>query len=117
MPHLAAIPLVLFAVAHVVGFARALPTRAARALAGVSFGAALAGVAASFGVRYVAPALAWAKMAAFARLEATLLAWAVLLAAVFLPARDASSARAEPRARWTPASGPTPPRAAREIAK
>jgi hypothetical protein len=117
VPHLAAIPLVLFAVVHVVAFARVLPTRAARALAGVAFGAALAGVAASFGVRYLAPALAPAKIAAFALLEVTLLTWAVLLAAVFLPARDESSARAEPRARSDARVRADAAGAAREIAK
>ncbi len=95
VPHLAAIPLVLFAVAHVVSFARALPARAARGLAALSFGAALAGVAASFGVRYLGPALAPVKVAAFGVLELTLLAWAALLGAVFLPARAEEPARAD----------------------
>jgi hypothetical protein len=93
VPHLAAIPLVLFAVVHVVAFARAIPLRAARALAALAFGAALAGVAASFGVRYLGPALAPVKVAAFALLEVALLAWAALLAAVFLPANAGASAR------------------------
>ncbi len=106
VPHLAAIPLVLFAVAHVVIFARALPARAARALATLSFGAALAGVTASFGVRYLGPALAPAKVAAFGLLELALLGWAALLAVVFLPAG------AEVPARVDDAAG-----AAEEVAK
>lgn len=84
VPHLLAIPLVLFAVSHVVGFVRALGRRSYGVLVAVSFGCALAGVAAGFGVRFVAPALAWAKLAAFAGLEVTLLGWAGLLAAIFL---------------------------------
>jgi hypothetical protein len=111
VPHLAAIPLVLFAVVHVVQFARALPMRAARALAALAFGAALSGIAASFGVRYLGPALAPVKVAAFALLEVTLLAWAALLAAVFLPARADSCARDDVRERTDAAAG------AREIAK
>ncbi|WP_242346190.1 hypothetical protein [Anaeromyxobacter terrae] len=98
VPHLAAIPIVLFAVAHVVIFARALPARVARGLATLSFGAALAGIAVSFGVRYLGPALAPVKVAAFGLLEVTLLAWAALLAAVFLPARAEATARARPEA-------------------
>ena len=112
VPHLAAIPLVLFAVVHVVAFARALPTRAARALTAVAFGAALAGVASSFGVRYLGPAFAPVKVAAFALLEVTLLSWAALLAAVFLPTPADAPAREEIRARVDAAA-----RAAEEIAK
>lgn len=92
VPHLVAIPLVLFAVVHVVGFARSVGPRLFRLLVAVSFGCALLGVAAGFAVRYVAPSLAWAKVAAFAGLEAALLAWAGLLAALFLPSRAASLA-------------------------
>jgi len=112
VPHLAAIPLVLFAVVHVVSFARALPARAARALAATAFGAALAGIAASFGVRYLGAALAPAKVAAFALLELTLLAWAALLGAVFLPARSGAPARREAPMRTDAAAA-----AAEEIAK
>jgi hypothetical protein len=112
VPHLVAIPLVLFAVVHVVAFARALPTRAARVLAALAFGAALAGIAASFGVRYLGPGLAPVKVAAFALFEVTLLAWAALLVAVFLPARVDASAREEARARADTVAG-----AAERIAK
>jgi hypothetical protein len=87
VPHLAAIPLVLFAVAHLVGFARALGPRAFRALAALSFACAALGVAAGFGVRYVSPALAWAKIGAFCGLEAALLAWASFLVLAFVPSR------------------------------
>jgi hypothetical protein len=93
VPHLAAVPLVLFAVAHVVGFARALPARRQRALVALSFGAALAGIAASFGVRFVSPSIAWVKVGAFFALEASLLAWAALLVSLFVPSPIPSRAR------------------------
>lgn len=103
-PHLVAIPLVLFAAAHVVGFARALPVGAYRALVATSFGAALAGTLSGFGVRWVAAELAWAKIASFVALEAALLAWAALLGTVFLPRRAVAREEA-------------PGRAAREVAR
>lgn len=83
VPHLLAVPLVIFAASHLVGFARALSPRAFAALARLSFGAALIGVAAGFGVRWIAPGLAWVKIGAFAGLEAGLLAWIALLVVVF----------------------------------
>lgn len=94
VPHAVAIPLVLFAAVHVVGFARALPARLHAALVGVSFASGLAGILAGFAVRFAGPALAWAKLGAFALLEASLLAWAALLAAIFLPARSVRSTAA-----------------------
>ncbi len=97
VPHLVAIPLAIFAVAHVVAFARAVGPRALRALAALSFGSAALGIAAGFGVRYVAPALAWAKIAAFGGLEAALLAWASFLVLPFLPSTAASLASRPPR--------------------
>lgn len=92
LPHLVAIPLVLFAVSHVVGFARAVGPRAYSALVALSFGSALAGIAAGFGVRWLAPGLAWLKLGAFVGLEAALLGWAALLVALFWSAREAASA-------------------------
>ncbi len=85
VPHLAAIPLVLFAAVHVIGFARVLPRRAYGGLVALSFGSGLAGVAAGFAVRWVSPAFAWVKVAAFAGLEAALVSWALLLVALFVP--------------------------------
>jgi hypothetical protein len=83
VPHLAAIPLVLFAAIHVVGFARVLPRRAFAALAGLSFASALAGALSGFAVRWLSPAAAWLKIASFASLELSLVSWAALLVAVF----------------------------------
>lgn len=96
VPHLVAIPLVLFAAAHVVGFARALPPLAHRVLVGASFGAALLGILSGFGVRWIAPELAWLKVISFGALEVALLAWAGLLGAIFLP-RRAAVPSVEPR--------------------
>lgn len=86
VPHLVAIPLVLFAVIHVVGAVGALAPAAHRRLVRASFGLALAGLAAGFGVRFVAPWLAWAKLAAFVGFETLLVGWAVLLLMVAWPA-------------------------------
>ncbi len=85
VPHLVAVPLVLFAVIHVVAAAGRLGPRSLGWLAGASFAVALAGVAAGFGVRYLAPWLAWGKVVAFVGLEAVLVAWAALLAAAAWP--------------------------------
>ncbi len=93
VPHLVAIPLVLFAVIHVVAAAGRLGPRLLGWLAGASFAVALAGVAAGFGVRYLAPGLAWGKVVAFLGFEVVLVAWAVLLAAVAWPAPGAASTR------------------------
>jgi hypothetical protein len=93
VPHLVAMPLVLFAVAHVVAFARAIGPRACRVLTALSFGCAVLGVCAGFGVRFVSPALAWAKIGAFAGLEAALVAWASFLVVPFVPSRDPALAR------------------------
>ncbi|HEY6101426.1 MAG TPA: hypothetical protein VIW03_18455 [Anaeromyxobacter sp.] len=85
VPHLAAVPLVLFAAVHVIGFARALPRRAFAALVALSFGSALAGVLSGFAVRFVSPAFAWLKVASFGALEVALVSWAALLVALFAP--------------------------------
>jgi len=85
VPHLVAIPLVLFAAAHVVGWARVLSERAYRGLLALSFGSAALSVAGGFLVRFVGPELAWLKVLSFAGLEAGLLSWAALLLMVFVP--------------------------------
>lgn len=102
VPHLTAIPLVLFAVVHVVGFARALSRRSFGVITAVSFGSALAGVLAGFAVRFVSPGLAFLKIAAFVGLEGALLAWAALLVALSVqraPASDAAPPAAQEVAR------------------
>lgn len=91
VPHLLAIPLVLFAASHLVGFARAIGPRTFAALVRLSYGSALLGVAAGLAVRFVAPELAWIKVGAFVGLEAALVAWATLLVMVFGPRREADA--------------------------
>lgn len=107
VPHLAAVPLVLFAAIHVVGFARALPRRVFGSLVALSFGSAVAGILSGFAVRWVSPGFALLKVASFAGLEVALLSWAAALLGVFLPRRrlaragrrKAAAARAEGVAR------------------
>ncbi len=89
VPHLLAVPLVVFAASHLVGFARAVGPGTYAALIRLSYGSALLGVVAGLGVRFVWPGLAWAKLGAFIGLEAALLAWAALLVVVFGPAQAA----------------------------
>lgn len=93
VPHLLAVPLVLFVAAHVVAFTGLLRRRVFAALCSTSFAAALVGVLAGFGVRFVWPALSVVKVGAFLALEATLLAWIGLLAVTFARPRR-STARA-----------------------
>lgn len=104
VPHLLAIPLVLFAAVHVVGFARALSPRAFAVLVALAFGSAPLGIVASFGVRFVAPGLAWVKVLAFVGLEAALCSCAALLASIFVP-RRARGAIAEPHGDTRVAAG------------
>lgn len=92
VPHLVAIPLVLFAVVHVVGFARVLPRRLFAALVALSFGSGLLGVTAGFAVRWGSPGLAWLKVGAFAGLELSLVSWTALLAVLFIPWPRAAAA-------------------------
>jgi hypothetical protein len=99
VPHLVAIPLVLFAAAHVVGFAGAVGPRLQRALVALSFASALASLGAGFAVRFLSPALAWVKLAGFVGLEAAVLAWAALLAVLFAPRAVPADAREPARAR------------------
>lgn len=86
VPHLVAVPFVIFAASHLVGFARATGPRTFAALVRLSYGSALLGVAAGLGVRFVSPGLAWVKIGAFIGIEAGLLAWIALLLVVFGPA-------------------------------
>lgn len=85
VPHLVAVPLVLFAAIHVVGFARKMRRRLFAALVALSFASALVGVLSGFAVRWISPGLAWLKVASFGGLELALVSWAALLIAVFAP--------------------------------
>ncbi|HEY7724008.1 MAG TPA: hypothetical protein VH880_01650 [Anaeromyxobacteraceae bacterium] len=106
VPHLAAIPLVLFVTLHLVAFAGTVRRRPFVLLAALSFGSALGGIAAAFGVRFLWPALAWAKIAAFVGLEASLAVWLGLLGLLFLPRGRAARAS---RDAGPPEAGGGPP--------
>ena len=111
VPHLLAVPLVLFIVAHLVAFTGLLRRRVFAVLTAVSFAAALAGLLAGFGVRFVWPGLSVVKVGAFLALEATLLAWIGLLALTFFarPRRSTVGASAASRgALGTPARRSAP---------
>jgi hypothetical protein len=98
VPHLLAVPLVLFIVAHLVAATGLLRRRVFAVLCGTSFAAALVGVLAGFAVRFVWPALSVVKLGAFLALEATLLAWIGLLALTFArPRRSTGRASAARR--------------------
>ncbi|MEI7706529.1 MAG: hypothetical protein WCK73_18235 [Deltaproteobacteria bacterium] len=85
VPHLLAVPLVLFVTLHLVAFAHAARRRPFAILSAVTWGCAAAGIGAGFAIRFAWPWLAPLKIAAFVGLEATLLAWLLLLAATIVP--------------------------------
>jgi hypothetical protein len=95
LPHLLAIPLVVFAAAHLVAFAGMLRRRVVTALTAVSFASALAGIGAGFVVRFLTPRAAPIKIVAFAGMELTLLLWVALLASMLFAITDRATA-AEP---------------------
>lgn len=98
VPHLLAVPMTLLVTVHLVGFAAVLRPRPFAFLTGVAFGSALTGIAGGFAIRFVWPGLAWLEIAAFATFETTLLAWLVLLLALFRgPVPDAAPASREAR--------------------
>lgn len=99
VPHLLAVPLVLFIAAHLVAFTGMLRRRVFAVLCGTSFAAALVGLLAGFAVRFVSPTVSVVKLGAFLALEATLLAWITLLALTFArPRRTKARATAAHRA-------------------
>jgi hypothetical protein len=95
VPHLVAVPLVLFVAAHLVAFTGLLRRRVFAVLCATSFVAALVGLGAGFAVRFVWPGIAAVKIGAFLALEATLLAWIVLLVLTFARPRAARARAAE----------------------
>jgi hypothetical protein len=85
VPHLLAVPLVLFVTLHLVAFAARARRLPFAVLSGVTFGCALAGITLGFAIRWVWPGLAAVKIAAFVGLEATMLLWLGLLVATVAP--------------------------------
>jgi len=108
VPHLLAVPLLLFVTLHLVAFAFGARRRPFALLAGITWGCAATGIVAGFAIRFVWPWLAPLKVAAFVGLEATMLAWLMLLVAAIVP-----STRGESRSGDLTASEAAPPRAAR----
>jgi hypothetical protein len=93
VPHLLAVPLLLFVTLHLVAFAFRTRRRPFAVMAGITWGCALAGIGAGFGIRWIWPGLAVGKIAAFVGLEATMLLWLGLLLAATWPAAGSSGAR------------------------
>jgi len=87
VPHLLAIPLSLFTTIHLVGWVGLVRPRPMALLSRAAFACALAGIAGGFAVRYVHPALATVKIAAFVGLESLLLIWLWLLCATVIRTR------------------------------
>ena len=106
VPHLLAIPMLLFVTLHLVAFVNRARRRPFAIVAGITAACAAVVIAGGFAIRFAWPALAPVKIVGFLGLEGTMLAWLGLLAAAFLPgARDAArpgavtgSERAPPRA-------------------
>ena len=93
---------------HLVAFASGVRRRPFALLAGITWGCAAAGILAGFAIRFAWPWLAPLKVAAFVGLQATMLAWLLLLVAAVLP-----PARGESRSGDLTGSEAAPPRAAR----
>jgi cytochrome bd-type quinol oxidase subunit 2 len=107
VPHLLAIPMLIFVTLHLVAFVNRARRRPFAAVAAITYACALAAIGAGFAIRFAWPGLAPLKIAAFVGLEGTMLAWLGLLAAAVLP-------RARGEARPGAVTGPeaAPPRAA-----
>jgi hypothetical protein len=108
VPHLLAVPLLLFVTLHLVAFAHGARRRPFGLLAGITWGCAGAGILAGFAIRFAWPWLAPLKVVAFVGLQATLLAWLLLLVVAALP-----QARGESRSGDLTGSETAPPRATR----
>lgn len=85
LPHLLAVPLVLFVTLHLVAFAHGARRRPFALVSAITWGCAAAGLAAGIAIRFAWPALAPAKIVAFVGFEATMLLWLALLAVTLLP--------------------------------
>jgi hypothetical protein len=108
VPHLLAVPLLLFVTLHLVAFAFGARRRPFALLSGITWGCVAAGILGGFAIRFAWPWLAPLKVAAFVGFQATMLAWLLLLvAAVVRPARG------ESRSDGFTASETAPPRSAR----
>jgi hypothetical protein len=95
VPHLLAIPVLVFVTLHLVAIVSRARRRPFAVVAGVTYACALAAITGGFAIRFAWPGLAPLKIAAFVGLEGTMLAWLGMLAAALLPwARSAPDPRA-----------------------
>jgi hypothetical protein len=104
VPHLLAIPMVVFVTLHLVAFVNRSRRRPFAVVAGVTSACAALVIAGGFAIRFAWPGLAPIKIVGFVGLEGAMLGWLGLLAAAVAP-------RARPGA--VTESGRAPPRAAR----
>jgi hypothetical protein len=93
VPHLLAVPLLVFVTVHLVAFAFGARRRPLSVLSGITWACVAAGIGAGFAIRFAWPGLAPLKVAAFVGLEATLAWWLALLAAAIAPLAPARPAR------------------------
>jgi hypothetical protein len=93
VPHLLAVPMLLFVTLHLVAFAFRARRRPFAVVSRITWACALAGILSGFGIRWIWPGLAALKIAAFVGLEATMLLWLGLLVAATWPAAAGSGAR------------------------
>ena len=108
VPHLLAVPLLVFVTLHLVAFAFGLRRRPFGLLAALTWGCVALGIGAGFAIRFAWPALAPLKVVAFVGLEATMLFWLALLVVAVLP-----PARREARTGGVTETAAEPHRAAR----
>jgi hypothetical protein len=111
VPHLLAVPIVVFVTLHLVAFAHGARRRPFGLLAGLTWGCVAAGIGAGFAIRFAWPALAPLKVVAFVGLEATMLLWLALLVVAVLPSPHRASS--EGRDGSVTGSAAAPPRAFR----
>lgn len=93
VPHLLAVPMLIFVTLHLVAFATRARRRPFAALSAVTWVAALVGILSGLAIRFAWPGLAAVKIAAFAGVEATMLFWLLLLVAAAWPAGVSSRER------------------------
>jgi hypothetical protein len=81
VPHLLAIPMILFVTLHLVAFVGRARRRPFAVAAGITFACAAVVIAAGLAIRFAWPGLAPIKIVAFLGLEGTMLVWLGLLVA------------------------------------
>jgi hypothetical protein len=91
VPHLLAIPMLVFVTLHLVAFVNRARRRPFAVVAGITAACAAVVIGGGFAIRFAWPGLAPLKIVGFVGLEGTMLAWLGLLVAALLPGtRDAA---------------------------